>query len=287
MQFMILRKADEDTEAGVLPSAALLKDMGDFNQQLVDAGVMRAGEGLHPSASGVRVKLARGQVSVVDGPFTETKELIAGFSIIDVPSRQDAIDWVKRWPALDGGGDVEVEIRETGCPGGCAEVGPPPGAARPEGKRFVLLLRSDQGTEADAVPERRVLDTLDAHNAVEAKAGVLLAGDGLKSTAKGARVKFSAGKPAVVDGPFTEAKELIAGYWMIRVASIQDAIAWARRVPYPTGPEVEVEIRQVYEAEDFGAEFTPELREAEQRMRAQLLESGMRAELAAAPLAWR
>jgi hypothetical protein len=109
----------------------------------------------------------------------------------------------------------------------------------------VILLRSDAASERDTVPPRHKLDTLDAFNAAQAAAGMLLAGDGLKSSARGARVHFKGGRASVIDGPFAEAKELIAGFWMIRAASMDDAIAWARTLPYPTGPEVEVEIREV------------------------------------------
>jgi hypothetical protein len=241
---------------------------------------------LQPSAKGVRLQLSSGRVTIVDGPFAEMKELIAGFSIIDVESKQEAIDWLSRWPRQHGGGNVELELREAGCHGGCAEIAAT-AVANPQGKRFVVLLRSSADLESEAPVPREKLDALDANNAAEAKAGVLLAADGLRSSARGARVKIADGKLSVVDGPFTEIKEMIAGYWMIRAASLQDAIEWAKRNPYPTGPEVEVEIRQVYEMADFGAEFTPELREAEQRMRAGQLESGMRAQLAAAPGAWR
>jgi hypothetical protein len=283
MQFMIFRKADKDTEAGVLPGAELLKAMGEYHQQLADAGIMRGGEGLQPSAKGVRLQLSPGRVTIIDGPFTE-KELIAGFSIIDVESKQQAIDWLSRWPRRDGGGNVELELRESGCPGGCAEVD---AAADAPGKRFVVLLRSSADLESEVPVPREKLDALDANNAAEAKAGVLLSADGLRSSARGARVKIADGKVSVVDGPFTEIKEMIAGYWMIRADSLQDAIEWAKRNPYPTGPEVEVEIRQVYEVADLGAEFTPELRAAEQRMRNAQLDAGMRAQLAATPGAWR
>jgi hypothetical protein len=234
----------------------------------------------------VRLQLSPGRVTVVDGPFAETKELIAGFSIIDVESKQEALDWLSRWPRQDGGGNVELELRESGCHGGCAQV-EATASADSQGKRFVVLLRSSADLEGEVPVPREKLDALDANNAAEAKAGVLLAADGLRSSARGARVKIANGKSSVVDGPFTEIKEMIAGYWMIRAASLQEAVEWAKRNPYPTGPDVEVEIRQVYEMADFGAEFTPELRDAEQRMRAQQLESGMQAQLAAAPGAWR
>ncbi|MGH2524017.1 MAG: YciI family protein, partial [Anaerolineales bacterium] len=102
------------------------------------------------------------------------------------------------------------------------------------------------------------------------KAGVLLAGEGLHPSSRGARVRFSGSKRTVVDGPFTEAKELLAGFWMIQVKSKEEAIEWVKRCPNPLEGEAEIEIRQVFEAEDFGAEFTPELREAEERLRQQV-----------------
>src|SRR5215207_7308216 len=112
MRFMIMIKANEDSEAGVLPSDQLLTEMGKYNEELVKAGVMLAGEGLQPSSKGARVRFSAGKPSVIDGPFAETKELIAGFTMIEVGSREEAIEWVKRWPALDGGGNVELEIRQ-------------------------------------------------------------------------------------------------------------------------------------------------------------------------------
>jgi hypothetical protein len=111
MRFMILRKADESTEAGELPSTELITAMGNYNQELLDAGVMRAGEGLKPSAEGARVKFSGGRPTVTDGPFAEAKELVAGFTIIEVGSREEALEWVERWPSIDGGGEVELELR--------------------------------------------------------------------------------------------------------------------------------------------------------------------------------
>ncbi|MCX6022719.1 MAG: YciI family protein [Chloroflexi bacterium] len=112
MRFMIIRKADKDTEAGVMPSEQLLTDMMKLNEEMVSAGVMLSGEGLQPSAKGARVKFSGGKPTIVDGPFTEAKELIAGFSIIQVKSREEAIEWIKRWPASDGNGEVEIELRQ-------------------------------------------------------------------------------------------------------------------------------------------------------------------------------
>jgi hypothetical protein len=250
MQFMVIRRADEATEAGTLRTAALLDDMERFNQALSEKGRVGLALGLRPSSRAVRLKLWPGGESITDGPFAEARELVAGFTVFEAASTEAAIGQLGRWPPSDAQatGEVLLELRETGCPGGCAEVPP---AAGDDGERYVILLRADAATESDHIPPQHKLDALNAFNAAQAAAGVLLAGDGLKSSARGARVHFKGGHASVVDGPFAEAKELIAGFWMIRAASMPDAIAWARTLPYPTGPEVEVEIREVYTMDDL------------------------------------
>ena len=278
MRFLILRKADLRTEQGVMPGADLLAAMGSYNRQLTDAGVMRGGAGLRPSAEGARLTLGDGDPVVTHGPFPDTGELVAGFSVFEADSREQAIEWIRRWPAQDVDGELTVEIRESGCPDGCAEVRP--SSAAPGGGRYVVLLRSSPALEAELPVAQERLDRLDAHNAAEAAKGVLVAADGLRSSARATRVHFKAGKAAsVVDGPFTEIKELIAGYWLIRAGSLADAIEWAKRNPYPTGPRVDVEIRPLYEPQDFAPAFTADLRAAEERMRAAQLESGLHARL--------
>jgi hypothetical protein len=109
MRFMILRKADRNTEAGTLPSSEMIGVMGKYMEEMMKAGVLLGGEGLKPTSEGVRVKVAGGKLKVIDGPFTETKELLAGYCLIDVRSKAEAVEWAKRWPPLDG--DVELEIR--------------------------------------------------------------------------------------------------------------------------------------------------------------------------------
>lgn len=111
MRFLIIRKADAETEAGAMASEELIAAMGSYNEALVKAGVMRGGDGLKPSAQGARVKFSNGRPTVIDGPFAETKELIAGYSVFEVASKEEAIEWVKRWPVEDGHGNVEIEIR--------------------------------------------------------------------------------------------------------------------------------------------------------------------------------
>jgi hypothetical protein len=135
--------------------------------------------------------------------------------------------------------------------------------------RFMVLLKADRNTEAGKLPSRELLAAMGEYNEALAKAGVLLAGEGLHPSAKGARVRFSGDERTVTEGPFPVADDLVAGFWMLQVKSKAEAIEWVKRCPNPLEGEAEIEIRQVFEAEDFGAEFTPELREQEERLRAE------------------
>jgi hypothetical protein len=138
--------------------------------------------------------------------------------------------------------------------------------------RFMVMIRATQDSEAGVMPDGKLLAEMVKFNGELVKAGVMLAGEGLQPSSKGARVRFSGPKRTVIDGPFVETKELIAGFWMWQVKSKQEAIEWVKRCPNPFPGESEIEIRQVFEAEDFGAEFTPELREHEQRQRREIEE---------------
>ena len=130
--------------------------------------------------------------------------------------------------------------------------------------RFMVIVKADKNSEAGVLPSHELLAEMGKFNEELAKAGVMLAGEGLQASSRGARVKFSGNKRTVTDGPFTETKELVAGFWLWQVRSKEEAIEWLKRAPFREG---EVEIRQVFEAEDFGVEFTPELREQEERLR--------------------
>ena len=138
--------------------------------------------------------------------------------------------------------------------------------------RFMILIKATRDSEAGVMPGELLLTEMGKFNEELVQAGVMLAGEGLHPTSKGARVRFSGGRRTVIDGPFAETKELIAGYWLWRCKSKEEAIEWVKRCPNPYNEDGEVEIRQVFEAEDFGAEFTPELREQEDRLRAQAAE---------------
>jgi hypothetical protein len=207
MRFMIMRKTDRSTETGA------------------------------------RVTFCEGKPTVTHGPFAETKELMTGFEMIDAASKEEAIEWVRSRPPVRN--DAEVEIREVGCAAGLVGVSPSNSMPKPgPDPQFLILLKANKALETGFMPDETRLNAMAKRNQEATTAGVMLAGEGLQPSSRGARVKFSGGKAAVIDGPFTEAKELIAGFWLIQVKSQEEAIAWVTRYPYPM-PDVEIEIRRV------------------------------------------
>ena len=143
--------------------------------------------------------------------------------------------------------------------------------------RFMVMVKATKDSEAGVLPDEKLLADMGKYNEELVKAGVMLAGEGLQASSKGARVRFSGSKRTVIDGPFPETKELIAGYWLFEVKSLEEAIEWVKRCPNPMpNQESEIEIRQVFEADDFGPEFTPELREQEERIGKQMAANAKR-----------
>ena len=136
--------------------------------------------------------------------------------------------------------------------------------------RFMVIIKADERSEAGTMPSERLLAEMLKYNEELVKAGVMLAGEGLHPSSKGARVRFNGSKRSVVDGPFSEAKELVAGFWVIQTKSKAEAIEWVKRIPNPDNEDFDVEVRQVFETEDFGPELTPDLREQEARLRAEV-----------------
>jgi len=279
-------KASKDSEAGVLPDETILSDMGRYNEQLVEAGALLAAEGLKASSEGVRVRYAKGKFTVVDGPFAETKELVAGFWLIQAKSRDDAIEWARRVPFQDG----EVEVRPlfeledfpvdpSEKPDGWREkeeqFRDAPPARRPGTTRYIGLLKADTATEAGVLPDEKLLAAMGAFMEEGAKAGVILSGEGLQASSKGARVRYSGRQRTVIDGPFAETKELIAGYAILQFTSKKEAIEWTRRfvqvdAPGRLGAESGCEIRPIFELEDFPvdpAEKPDGWRQLEQQLR--------------------
>jgi hypothetical protein len=141
----------------------------------------------------------------------------------------------------------------------------------------MVIVKASEESEAGKMPSTELLEAMGKYNEELVKAGVMLAGEGLHPSAKGKRVRFSGSRRTVIDGPFAETKELIAGYWLWQVKSMDEALAWVKRCPNPMESDSDIEIRPVFEAEDFGAEFTPELRAQEERLRAQIEDAGNKA----------
>jgi hypothetical protein len=215
MRFMVLGKA-ETTDVG-LPDGIVL-------------GPKRT-----------RVTFSAGEPSAIES-VPSGKDAVGTFTIIDAESKQDAIEWVKRLPRRSG--DEEIEIREGGCPGGVPSVSlsKSPRSAG-DAKRYVVMLKADPHTETGRVAEESRLRAMVKQNEASVKAGVMLAGEGLQPSSRGARVKFSGGKATVIDGPFAEAKELVAGFWLIQATSKEEALEWVKAYPFPF-LDAEVEIRE-------------------------------------------
>ena len=295
MRFMLLIKSDEQTEAAARPTQALMEAMVRYNDDLVNAGVLLVAEGLHSTSQGALIKFSDGKPAVTDGPFAEAKEIVAGFWIIRAQSKQAAIEWAKRIPIeareFGGrrGGDGQVEVRqifeledfpvnenESGwreaearfraASGADSASATPDGETASSPRQFIVFRMADRNSEAGIMPSEELLAAMGAYNDELIQAGVMLAGEGLQPSSKGARVYYSMGRRTVVDGPFVEGKDLIAGFTMIRAGSKQEALEWARRWPaIGLESEVELQLRQVFSPNEFGAELAPELREAEER----------------------
>lgn len=266
-RYMVIRKASALTEGDDMPGPGLMEAMDAYIQEMIDAGVHISGDGLKPSREGVRVNFKDGEPRVIDGPFAETKELVAGFSIIECASTEEAIEWLKRWPKLDDDGNVELELRPMYEPGDFEQSAT---STRSKKMKFMVLMGASAASEAGQMPSTEALTAMGEFNEELVKAGVMIAGEGLHPTSNGARVEFGGAEPQVVDGPFAESKEMIAGFWIWDVKSLDEAKEWARRIPNTDGEHGRVEIRQVFEADDFGENLTPELREREAALRAQV-----------------
>lgn len=273
MRVMMLLKSDAQSEAGVLPDQKLLTDMGNFNEAMVNAGVMIGGEGLHASSKGAKLRIAKGKTTVLDGPFAEAKEVVAGYFMLHVKSLAEAIEWAKKIPCpdnMEGEGQIELRplyetedfpVNADERPDGWREQeiaarkalkvpGPDKGA------RWVGFLKADKNTEAEALPSEKLLQEMGGLIGEMMEKGILIAGEGLRASSHGARVYVSKKGARVVDGPFTEAKELIAGFSMYRAKTKAEAIEWSRRCLQihmdGTGIDTgEIEVRQVFETEEI------------------------------------
>jgi hypothetical protein len=260
---MMLVKSNAQAEAGELPDQKALAEMGAFNDELIKAGVLLAGEGLKQSAAGTRIRYSKGQYTVTDGPFAEARELVAGFWLIRARSKAEALDWAKRAPFRDG--EVEVrplyEAEDFGGPPADAATESAP-VIRPAPKtgerriRYMGLLKADHLTEAGAPPNEKLMTEMGALMEEMSREGMLLGGDGLKPSAQGARVRYQGRERTIIDGPFTESKEIVAGFSIQLHRSKEEAIAFSKRfiqihVDGLNAGAGECELRPLHELEDF------------------------------------
>jgi hypothetical protein len=216
-----------------------------FHAALAQAGVLRDAVLLRPDAEGARIHFQAGRPATIErGPFADAHGL-AAFCAIETASRQEALDWLERWSPRDTWG-ARLELRESGCPGGVMTVMADQDARDPARGRYAILLRSNAHLDAELAAPQPRLDAMTRRNEAGLASGVLLAGEGLKGSARGSRMHVARGLRSLTDGPFTEVKEMVAGYWVIQARDIAEAIEWVRTYPYPVDDAV-VDVRVVEE----------------------------------------
>jgi hypothetical protein len=270
MRFVVFVKSNAQSEAGMLPDEKALSAMGSYNEALIRAGAMLAGEGLKPRSQGARVRALGGKSRVVDGPFAEAKELVGGYWVLQFSSREEAIARLEQAPFPRG----EIEIRPLyepedfalpeGEPVSAAQrtVQETPGktpAQQPRiagTKRYLSLLKADAYTEGGDEPTAALMQEMGALIQEMAQQGVLLSGEGLKPSREGFRMSYDGPRPHVIDGPFTESKELIAGVSLLQTRTLAEAVEWSRRcleihMRGVGASEGEIEVRPLFEIEDF------------------------------------
>jgi hypothetical protein len=238
MRFMMMHKMTEDMEKGLPPDPATMEGVGKLIEEGVNEKIFVSGEGLKPSSERVHIAYENGKRTITKGPFPEAKELVAGFALMRVRSQEEAIAWCDRFAAVIG--DVELFLGPVVEPWDLGVMPKPDDAPL----RFLSMHEMDERAENDAPPNPALVAKMGALVDAMTKAGVLQEAGGLASTKKGVRIRFAGGKHTVIDGPFTESKELVGGYAILDLPSMGAAIAWAIRF----GDVVkvnEIEIRQM------------------------------------------
>jgi hypothetical protein len=239
MKFMMLHKTDAYYEAGGLPSKELIAGVGKMVGEIVRSGKLLAADGLGTSSQGVRLVFADGQRTVIPGPLVGGNELVAGFAVLRVHSLDEAVSWASRFAAVIG--DVEIDIRPANEPWDIGLGEKPAGLTT---RRYIAMHKANAKSEAGAPPTAQQMEAMDALIDEMTKAGVLLSAGSLEPSSRATRLRNFGGKEVLVDGPFTESKELVGGFVILELDSRQEAIEWARRYVGVLG-EVELDIRPV------------------------------------------
>lgn len=240
MRFMVMHKMTEEMEKGLPPDPEIIEGVGKLIQEGLAGKVFVSGEGLKPSSERVHIVYKNGKRTITDGPFAEAKELVAGFGLMRVRSKEEAIAWCDKFAAVLG--EVELYMGPVVEPWDLGMMPKPENAPL----RFLSMHKWDEKAESDTPPPPELMEKMGALVEEMTKAGVLLATGGLASPKLGARIRFEGGKRTVIDGPFAESKELVAGYAILDLPSKAEAIEWAMRF----GDIVkvnEVEVRQMPE----------------------------------------
>ena len=246
MRYIWMHKTDEETEAGFTPSPELIARMGTLMGEMANSGVLLAAEGLQPSSMSVRLKFSGRKRTVTHGPLNGSNKLLAGFAVVRMKSMDEAIEWASRLGRTIG--DIEIDIGQIKEPWDLGLCPKPQGQAT----RFMIMQKADPGAVADSSSTSDGMNLFSKWTGEMAEAGVLLSSESLQQSSKGARLKFSGGKGKIIDGPFTEAKELIGGYCIVQVNSKNEAIKWASRFAQLLGSSrtagvVELDILKLYE----------------------------------------
>jgi len=236
MRFISTHKATKDMEAGAPPSPEVMAGMGPLMEEMIKAGIFEAGEGLRPSAHGVRLTFSGGKRTVTEGPLTGSNELIDRYLIVRVHSIDDAIEWATRFASTD---DAEIDVRPVTEPWDLGFVPKPPELTT---TRFMILRKSDARSESGSTD----FTAFTSLSADMERAGVLMSREVLQPSAKGIRLRCRGANCRVIDGPFTESKELIAGFSIMQLSSRDEAIVWAKRFA-ALFEEIEMDIRPLYE----------------------------------------
>ncbi len=237
MRIMSMHKANAQMEAGVPPSPEFMASMGALMQEIQEAGIFIAGEGLLPSSTGVRLNFSDGQRTITKGPFVGANELIAGYCLMKASSIEETIEWASRFAEIVG--DVEIDIRPICEPW---DLGMFPKPENETKTRFMLTHKADAHSESGAPPSPRVVAAMDALTNDMKRAGVFLAAEGLQPSSRAVRLRFKGDRRTIIDGPFTESKELIAGFSILELPSNDEAIVWASKFAKLIG-DVEIDIR--------------------------------------------
>lgn len=256
MRIIAMHKTNSDNEAGILPPQKLIDDMGELMGEMARAGIVRAGDGLRASSTGVRLNFTGGDRSVTPGPFKGNNELLESFSIVRVNEIGDAIAWASRYGEIVG--DGEIDIRPVVEPW---DLGIFPKPETVTTTRYMIAHKADARSEAGAPHAPAVAAAIEKLSAEMEEAGVLLKAVKMQPSAKGTRLHYREGKFSITDGPFTESKELIAGFVILELPSIEESLPWMERFATIVG-DVEIDIRPL---DDAGDEVAAELTNTEER----------------------